>query len=583
MCKSQAPTQHYSRRSFWRAKARLIACTAIISCAFTLSAQAQSIIPETAEPARTGDQIQQERPDPIRETAPITVPQSPAQEAPQGAESVIFRLENITFEGAEVYDSARLKSLYVQDLGQDIPLTRIYDIAQEVTRLYRGDGYILSQAIIPQQSIENGAVVIKIIEGFIDQVYVEGAEGTLLQKRMARMAQRLTEQRPLTNEFMEQQLLLINDIAGASVRTVIAPSPTVLGAADLTIIADGKPYQASLSADNLGSRFIGPLQFSIANRFSNIMGLAEQTSLQYVTSPEDDEMHYVSAGISAPINNYGTTFSLTGTYSDTEPGFTLDEFNVDGYSRSFRARLQHPVMRSRLHNMNVSAEASLSKSITKSDIEPTRRDRIRALTLGIHYDQLDYAWNVAASSLDLQFSKGFDIIGASTKGDANLSRANGEPEFFKANLEAQRQQQLYRNFWLNTSVSAQWAAEAQLSGQEFGVGGRDFGRGYDSSEITGDDGVAAKAELTWRNPIDIDIDDVSYDVFGFYDFGKVWNQDENATLLKTNSLASAGFGVRFELPLDISGEGYMAFPLTRDVQTRNDQDPRFFFRLSKEF
>ena len=49
------------------------------------------------------------------------------------------------------------------------------------------------------------------------------------------------------------------------------------------------------------------------------------------------------------------------------------------------------------------------------------------------------------------------------------------------------------------------------------------------------------------------------------------------------SLASAGAGVRFDLPLDLEGGFAVAFPLTRDVATENDKDPRFYVNLSKKF
>ena len=59
----------------------------------------------------------------------------------------------------------------------------------------------------------------------------------------------------------------------------------------------------------------------------------------------------------------------------------------------------------------------------------------------------------------------------------------------------------------------------------------------------------------------------NYQLFGFYDIGKVWFQDaaSAAGTRPGQSLASAGFGTRFSAGAHLSGTLEAAWPLTKPV------------------
>ncbi len=63
-----------------------------------------------------------------------------------------------------------------------------------------------------------------------------------------------------------------------------------------------------------------------------------------------------------------------------------------------------------------------------------------------------------------------------------------------------------------------------LSPEQFGVGGSEFGRGYDPSEITGDKGFAVKTELQYNRIHTFKDYAVPTQYYAFWDFGKVWSE-----------------------------------------------------------
>ncbi len=75
---------------------------------------------------------------------------------PEEAEHTKFVLSGIVVEGSTVYRQADFLPLYKSLLGKEVSLADIRRIARAITAMYRRDGYILSQAIVPPQTIRNG-------------------------------------------------------------------------------------------------------------------------------------------------------------------------------------------------------------------------------------------------------------------------------------------------------------------------------------------------------------------------------------------------------------------------------------------
>ena len=134
------------------------------------------------------------------------------------------------------------------------------------------------------------------------------------------------------------------------------------------------------------------------------------------------------------------------------------------------------------------------------------------------------------------------------------------------------------------SIAAQKAGTTLLSGEEFSVGGARFGRGYDPAEISGSNGAAGSLELRYDGRISGLGPELTYQIYGFGDFGAVWTGDVDGGVQR-DSLASAGMGVRFGLGGAYLAEIEAAKPLTRGVASEGNKNDmvRVFFRLNASF
>lgn len=505
--------------------------------------------------------------------------------APAGADKIKLTLKNVSFDGMTVYTPAELQGVYADKIGKQITLADVYTIANALTAKYRNDGYILTQVVVPPQTIDGGNVNLRVVEGFIDNVTVDGVADDSEREMIKVYADRARTSRAMNVHDLEQAVLLINDLPGVTARSVLSPSPNKVGAADLRIIVERNRFDGLVSLDNYGSRYLGQYEATAAFAANSLLGLNERIGTQLVYAPGremDKELLFGDISYSQPVGRFGTKIELNGALTSTDPGYTLSEFDINGRSVFLSAKVDQPIIRTRALNWGVYGLLDGRNVDTDSNIEATRTDHIRALRIGSEVDYLDTFFGAGYNTFNIELSKGLGILGASQQGDANMSRTLGDPKFSKVEMEFQRLQRLTNKANLLVGVKGQHSTDNLLSSEEFGVGGSSYGRGYDPSEIVGDDGVAGKLEVQFNNPIAWNLVD-TYQLYGFLDGGRVWNGDATTSADKKISLSSTGVGIRATFPAQTQAGAYIAIPLSRDVQSMGDQDARFYFNVAQPF
>ncbi len=544
-------------------------------------------VPSTVDAGRIQSDIDQQ----FQESPavpPSETKKAPKIQSPAGAENIEFVLNELNITGATVISQDELKPLYNSYIGQTIALSKIYEIANEITLMYRDQGYILSRAIVPQQEIDNGVVTIQIIEGFIDGYSIEG-ETYGAAAHIQKYAENLVNSGVLTAKELERQLLLINDIPGIKARSVLTPSKQeVPGAAHLAIVVDHDRWEGYASVDNFGNSYLGEMRGTAHFQVNSLFNQENRLNAVYLTAPDNDELHYFSFGYQQNILDNGTTLSVDISKTLTDPSLPSNlggNLGSQGKAKSLNLNLAHPFVRSR--SFNVYGQIGLEVSQNETVYDPAfsvlnTQDNSRVLSAQVSATYLDRL--AGYSTGNIKISQGLEVFGSSHGGDTGLSRAQGEPSFTKLKIEGTRFQKLYGPVNIFLGATAQWSKDPLLASQEFGVGGSNYGRGYDSSEITGDHGVAAKAELIYTKQVQKQFLDY-YQLYGFYDIGSVWDKDPGAGQPVRSSIASVGVGSRFNFSDTVKGNAFVALPLINGSQSRGDEsdDMRFKFSLTKQF
>ena len=312
------------------------------------SAQAQNIdaARRQADPGRVQERILDDTA--IPSVSPrVEVRDVLLQDVPPNADEITLTLNQIQFEGIGVYSEDQISDVYAHKLGTNVTLAEIYGIASQLTNKYRNDGYILTQVIVPPQTIDGGRVTLRAVEGFVDQISVQGESQANARSLIESYANQIRGDGPLNSANLEKFLLLINDLPGVNARSVLRPSQTQVGASDLQIIIERDPYDAFFGLDNHGSRYLGPIQVTAGAAFNSFFGNNERITVQVASAPEDGELYFYSVGYEQPVGPYGTTLAGLFSHSNTDPGFDLQRFDVKGQSEFASLKAEHPFIRSR--------------------------------------------------------------------------------------------------------------------------------------------------------------------------------------------------------------------------------------------
>ena len=536
--------------------AKLLVVFPIIVSIVSGSVSAQQL-PSTVEPGVIQKRL--ERPPEPKAAPPIDIPDLGESTPPPGAADVRFELTDVLVFDSTVYTEDELRPLWEGLLGREITLTQFYEVAAAITIKYRNDGYVLSRALVPPQEIIDGVAEIEVIEGYVDNVVIEG-DPTGPTAQIEDKVQAILDSQPLHADVLERSLLLMNDLPSVIAQSILRPSLTSPGASELVIVLEESRFSAAASFDNRGSRFLGPYQAGASGRVENILGLYESTELEFVGTAEVSELQFVALTHIQPLTSDGTTLTLIGSLTSTEPGSTLEAFDVEGESQAVSVTIAHPFIRTRRQNLSVVGGFNYQNSKTDLLGETTSEDRIRALFLGGTYDFIDEYRGITLIGGELR--QGLNILDATESGSARLSRDGGKSDFTKILGSVRRKQTLAPSWSLSVAVTGQYAFSQLLASEECGLGGESYGSAYDSFEISGDHCLAGRAELQFGEAADFEYLD-SYELYGFYDLGAVWRIDDNTrdrqeSLASTRHRRAGQFGRRH---LGLFGICYTADPV----------------------
>jgi hemolysin activation/secretion protein len=564
------------------ATSRAVMMAGALTAATAAVAQVQPPqIPGSADPGRLQERFQ--TPPAPRAAPPDLSIETERPAPPDQAEKIRFILTELTVSGVTVYDEATLRSFWRDDVGHEVTLAEIYHIADALTARYRNDGYILSQVVVPAQRIRDGVVALRAVEGYVDHVIVEGDVDRAALIRS--YADPVTRARPVRAGDLERALLLMQDLPGVTVRSVLRPSTTAPSAADLVIYLEQTPVDGFLTLDNRGSRYIGPFQLSTGARLNSVLGLQDQATVRLINTPDVfHELRAYDIGESIPLGENGMVLSALWSQAFARPGFTLYQFDVRSRADTFTLSLTQPVIRSRAENLSLvgSVGTSDTKTTLLGGASLLSLDRVRPLRLGINYDRADRFDGVSLAVF--RISRGLPVLDATPADSTSLSRPGGRSEFTKLNADLSRRQTLDPAWALLVAVSGQYSFDRLLAVEEFGLGGAQFLRAYDPSELTGRDGIAGKLEAQYGGLPDF-WRFVGNQLYGYYESGEVWNRDPTSLIGRVQSASDVGLGLRFSFDPAVSGSFEVAKPLTRGVATLDGHgyDPRVFFALVARF
>lgn len=490
-----------------------------------------------------------------------------------GAADETVAFEDALIDGVTVYGDETFEPLLAGLRGREITLEQLFGIAAAIQKRYVEDGYFLSFAYLPPQTVDDGNYRIQVVEGYVASVTVEGSSPGH-RARVRDLLDGLAGQRPARLGTVERALLLADDLNGITVSGTLRPAETGTGASDLLVAVSHDRVEIGMGLNNRGSKYTGPWQFVVSAGVNSLAVVGDAVRAELLATSVFREQRYGRLEYDLPVLDTGArlTFSVAGSLS--EPGYDLDQFDTTSKTFQTGIGLSYPILRRRRYSLEASVDFSSTNVRVKFGEDEVFFDRLR--TLGFTLIGQEAGFLAGRTAVVWRYLQGVDVFDASSSDTGLTSRADAVQTARRTTLDISRLQRVHGDLSLLVQASGQYAFDPPAASEEFSVGGEDFGRAYDDGEIVGDHGVAALAELRYDQDVGV-FGLESVQPYGFYDVGITWDQDRSVSD-RRDTLTSAGFGLRADMAFGLSASLEFAKPLTRSRGTDDDDDraPRIY-------
>lgn len=515
-------------------------------------------------------------------TPPAPSPELPRREVPRlredlglpnGAAKVLnFRVAQVRVMGATVIDEAIVARQFDAIVNKPITALDLRAALDRVNKLYEEAGYALGRAFVPVQVMQGGTLIIRVVEGHIGDITID-TDSESAKASIKRFSRRIMAEKPLRTETLERYLLLISDIPGIKISGQLTGMNVYTGTATMALKAEHDLYSLSTAVDNRANLDSAPFQTYLTGALNSILGDGEQLSLTVLATPEIRTQQYFRLSYSTLIGSDGLRATVGGSFAKSKAGDLPANFDFTSQSTGFDATLTYPFIRSISENLigNVGAYATQATN----DLNGFRfsEDAIRAAFADANYSlRVNERLSIGANG---RVTQGIGAFGAGPD-DMLHSRLGTKPWFFKTRAGANMSYAITEKLGLSASAEGQYSPHSLYASEEISFGGAHFGRGFDTSETSGDSGYGTSLQMQYRLDTEF-AGGWTFVPYTFLDQSQVFNKaiDQQGN----DRLVSTGIG------LTVSNRKWLALgveldkPLNRSVASRGNRDPRLYLSL----
>ncbi|MBF0523213.1 MAG: ShlB/FhaC/HecB family hemolysin secretion/activation protein [Candidatus Omnitrophica bacterium] len=414
----------------------------------------------------------------------------PKEEKPAGP-NVPFILKEVTVTGSTIFKSQELALVYQPYLNKEVAIKDLNDIAKKIEEMYAKKGCLTTNAFIPPQDIKDGKTEIKVVEGKVGQLKIEGNKyfsTELIQKYFHSKPNEI-----LNINTLQRDILRLNMGSDLEVKTLLAAgkSPET---SDITLkVKDRFPWHVGVSEDNQGTRLTGKLRTSYTARCSNLTGRGDTffESTLFTNNSSGESTSY-----SIPLDTYGTKFYFDTTYFRMKLGKEFASNNIKGQTQIYSPHVSWELALT--ENYQATANLGLDiKSVTqRQNGQRSSDDQLRLPWFGFDFAK-------QGANAQTNFSPKFifgtsQFLGASAEGHPSASRAGTGGSFVKYSQALTRVQKMPWNSYITARTQFQAASHTLPSSEEIQIGGVYSVRGYPEGDYLADTG--GYMNLDWILP-----------------------------------------------------------------------------------
>lgn len=428
--------------------------------------------------------------------------------AQQGVQSPKFDIAGFRVEGNSVLSATEVDAILQPYVGKQRDFADVQRALEALQDVYQRRGYGAVYVYLPEQRLEGGTIVLKVIEAKIDKITVTG--NRYFSEANVRRA--LPDLKPGAVPNMvdiAENSRAANENPARQLQVVLKQSPTE-GLIDAGVqVTDQPPLKPFVSLDNTGTPATGRERLGLGVQYANLWERDHVATLQYITSPTDrDKVKVYSLGYRFPIPTWGDSVDLYAGYSNVSAAQTqtpAGALSISGKGTLAGGRYNLILRRRGEYEQRVlfgfdyrkfENQCSLgsfgSAGCISTAGNPGADVETRPASIG-YSGQLTQATRQAGFNV----SYARNIPGGAHGGDADFSavRAPATAHYGVLRYAASASSAAFGNWTVRGNLQGQSSSNALVPAEQFGLVGYTAVRGFLERELAGDKGYLGNLEL----------------------------------------------------------------------------------------
>lgn len=474
----------------------------------------------------------------------------------------VIPIKCIKIDGSTILTS-EIDDLLVTYQHQKVKSQQLQELVTAITNLYLDRGYITSGAFFPEQEIIDGVVIIRVVEGKLEKIEIEGLKRLkkgYIYSRFWEVSQGVFNINKLKKALESIQVDPLIDTIKAELVSGTNSNRSVL----LLNIEEAPLFKSGFALNNRASPTIGEVRGIATLSHQNLLGLGDRAFVQYDLT---EGFSTYNLNYTLPLNFSGTAISLG--YREGESRIIevpFDDVNIRAEADTIYLRLIQTLLRSPTTESSISLtfDRSTSRTFISEDIpfsftDGSQNGRFQLSVLRLSGDWLKRS-NRSVISLKSQLSFGVDLF------DVTLNENDPDGLFFSWLGQVQWAKALSQdqNIVLITRLATQLTTQSLLPFEKFTLGGASTVRGYRQNRAVGDNGLVGTVEVAF-SVVENEAEWGNLKLIPFFDLGRVWNTDGDFS----QSLVSLGLSLDWQLRNFLSFRLDFGIPLS-DVESHGD-------------
>lgn len=471
---------------------------------------------------------------------PVTIDIKQPEVSPALQQLLAKRIVPASFQiaGVKALPFERIAAQFTPLANREVTIAEILQAAEQVTRMYQAAGYPLSFAFVPVQSFADNIVVVNVVEGYVDQVRINGNPGTS-EDRLRKVAEQLKSDRPLRQATFERVTGILGLQPGMRIAATVQPPTTTDGATEMILEVKRMPVTAALSLDTATSR----LRVIAGVTENGLIGLGEQISLSALVPTGSSGEQYYAANYAQPVGQDGWLAQLNlSSYKSNPDNADLVplQFASSYHTKTQRvgATLSYPLILNNRENLTLTGGVYAAENSNRYERTVPAVNPVLEVRSNVRVLSFETSWIKASDKSTTQLSGGI-FKGVNTAG-ASVSNSNVDLDFVRLRSQFSYALQLPADFGIKLSGIGQYSSNILATSEQIGFGASMFGLAYPAGEIAGDKGWGLALELNHAFTLD-----TTYmkrvQPYVMADSSRAYS---NAGPLTHDQLASLGLGVR---------------------------------------